>query len=240
MGTPMCTARGTGGIQRKDREEPNFRGVSQGGKQATKERKSVCNPGGGRKTGKNKNSQLCDTQLPGRASGSCLGDEMVLNAGQQSGEADSSYRVLGTEALLCILQGEWKIKWDGGRQTTLRKSFARDTRKGCCLRKIQGQFSKVEDRPWCLYSDGKGQIEWDTNGIGSSQGKCPKERNDEAVKGCEHHSKKEKESIGELSEHFSIPSELRSREKEQGMCPLDGKEKDMSYLRNESLYIMKI
>lgn len=42
-------------------------------------------------------------------------------------------------------------------------------------------------------------------------------RNGKAVKGCEHHRKKEKENIRELSEHFNIPSEL-SREKEQGAC----------------------
>lgn len=63
-------------------------------------------------------------------------------------------------------------------------------------------------------------------------------RNGKAVKGCEHHSK-EKENIRKLSEHFNIPSEL-SREKQQGACPLNSKEKDTSSLRNESLYIMKI
>lgn len=92
-----------------------------------------------------------------------------------------------------------------------------------------------------MYSDGKDQIEKDTNGRGKSQEKCPKERNDEGVKGCERHSMKEKENIRELSEYFNIPSELRSREgKEQGMCPLNSKEKGTSYLRNESLCIMKI
>lgn len=53
--------------------------------------------------------------------------------------------------------------------------------------------------------------------------------------------RRRRESIRKLSEHFNIPSELRSREgKEQGMCPLNSKEKDTSYLRNESLYVMKV
>lgn len=64
-------------------------------------------------------------------------------------------------------------------------------------------------------------------------------RSGKAVKGCECHSKEEKKDIRELSEHFNIPSEL-CREKEHGGCPLNSKKKDMSYLRNESLYIMKI
>lgn len=73
---------------------------------------------------------MCHTQLPGRASGSCLGDGVVLNGGQQLGEAEGFSRALGTEALLCILQGEWKIKWDKGRQTPLRKSVLEVLGKG--------------------------------------------------------------------------------------------------------------
>lgn len=47
---------------------------------------------------------------------------------------------------------------------------------------IQRQFSKAEDRPWCLYSGGKDRIEQDSNGIGKSREKCPREGNDKEVK----------------------------------------------------------
>lgn len=52
-----------GGTQRKDREEPSLRRVSQGEKQATQGRQSVCNPRGGRKIKKNKETIVSHTAL---------------------------------------------------------------------------------------------------------------------------------------------------------------------------------
>lgn len=66
--------------------------------------------------------------------------------GQRSGEAEGFHRGLGAEALLGILQGEWQIKWDEGRQTTLRKTLLEALGKRVAG-ESQGQFSKAEDRP---------------------------------------------------------------------------------------------
>lgn len=67
----------------------------------------------------NKKSRLCHTQLLGRGhtyTSSSLGDEVVLNDGQWSGEVDSFSKVMGTKAQLCIFGKNGR--WSGMRENS--------------------------------------------------------------------------------------------------------------------------